>query len=72
MNILRTIIIDDDKHACERLKRLLVSFPDIIVIDSFTNSEKGFESIIKLKPDLVFLDVELENNISAFDLIKTT
>jgi len=70
MNILRTIIIDDDKHACERLKRLLVSFPDIIVIDSFTNSEKGFESIIKLKPDLVFLDVELENNISAFDLIK--
>jgi len=70
MNIQRTIIIDDEKPSCERLKRLLGSFPDINVIDCFTNSKKGFESIIKQKPDLVFLDVELENNISAFDLIK--
>jgi DNA-binding NarL/FixJ family response regulator len=70
MNILRTIIIDDEKHSCERLKRLLASFPQINVIDSFTSSRKGFEYIIKQKPDLVFLDVELENNISAFDLIK--
>jgi two-component system LytT family response regulator len=70
MDTLRTIIIDDEKPSCERLKRLLASFPDIKVIDCFTNSKKGFESIIKQKPDLVFLDVELENNISAFDLIK--
>ena len=70
MDTLRTIIIDDEKPSCERLKRLLASFPDINVIDCFTNSKKGFESIIKQKPDLVFLDVELENNISAFDLIK--
>ena len=70
MNILRTIIIDDEIHSCERLKKLLTSFSQINVIDSFTNSRKGFESIIKQKPDLVFLDVELENNVSAFDLIK--
>jgi DNA-binding NarL/FixJ family response regulator len=70
MNALRTIIIDDEKHACERLKRLLSSFPQINVIDFFTNSKQGFESITKQKPDLVFLDVELENNISAFDLLK--
>ena len=70
MNILRTIIIDDDKHACERLKRLLASFSQINVIGCFSNSRQGFESIIKQKPDLVFLDVELENNISAFDLIN--
>jgi DNA-binding NarL/FixJ family response regulator len=69
MNILRTIIIDDDKHACERLKRLLASFSQIDLVGSFTNSRQGFDGIIKQKPDLVFLDVELENNISAFDLI---
>jgi DNA-binding NarL/FixJ family response regulator len=28
------------------------------------------DSILKQKPDLLFLDVELEKNISAFDLIK--
>jgi len=70
MNTLRTIIIDDEKPSCERLKRLLASFPQINVTDCFTSSRKGFESIVKQKPDLVFLDVELEKNISAFDLIK--
>jgi DNA-binding NarL/FixJ family response regulator len=70
MNALRTIIIDDDKNACERLKRLLASFSQIDVTSCFTNSRQGFDSILKNKPDLVFLDVELENNISAFDLIS--
>jgi DNA-binding NarL/FixJ family response regulator len=70
MSPLRTIIIDDEKHSCERLKRLLASFSQINVLGSFTNSKRGFESIIDQKPDLVFLDVELENNVSAFDLIK--
>jgi DNA-binding NarL/FixJ family response regulator len=70
MNILRTIIIDDEKPSCERLKRLLSSFLQIKVIGCFTNCRQGLESILKQKPDLLFLDVELENNISAFDLLK--
>lgn len=70
MNPIRTIIIDDEKPACERLKRLLGSFSQINVIGVFTNSRQGLECIIKQKPDLVFLDVELENNQSAFDLIS--
>jgi DNA-binding NarL/FixJ family response regulator len=70
MNTLRTIIIDDEKYACERLKRLLASFPQIQVVDCLTNSRQGIEYINKQKPDLVFLDVELEKNVSAFDVIK--
>ena len=70
MNTLRTIIIDDEKYACERLKRLLASFPQIQVVGCFTNSRQGIEYINKQKPDLVFLDVELEKNVSAFDVIK--
>ena len=70
MDTLRTIIIDDEKPSCERLKRLLDSFPQINVIGCFTNSRQGLDSILKQKPDLLFLDIELEKNISAFDLIK--
>jgi two-component system LytT family response regulator len=70
MNRIRTIIIDDEKYACERLKSLLGSFSQINVIDSFTNSRQGLDCILKHKPDLLFLDVELENNQSAFDLIN--
>lgn len=69
MKPIRTVIIDDERCACERLKRLLTSFSKIQVIDSFTNSRQGFECVIKHKPDLIFLDVELENNVSAFDII---
>jgi DNA-binding NarL/FixJ family response regulator len=70
MNPIRTLIIDDEKPACERLKKLLSSFEEIRLIDAFTNSQEGLKSILKQKPDLVFLDVELENNLSAFDLMR--
>ena len=70
MKPIRTVIIDDELPACERLKRLLASFSQIQIIDSFTNSRQGFECILKHIPDLVFLDVELENNVSAFNIIS--
>jgi DNA-binding NarL/FixJ family response regulator len=69
MRPIRTIILDDEIHSCERLKRLLIPFTQIRVIGFFTNSKKGLGFIIKEKPDLIFLDIELENNISAFDII---
>jgi|WetSurSiteA1Bulk_404760.scaffolds.fasta_scaffold00310_3 DNA-binding NarL/FixJ family response regulator len=70
MNPIRTIIIDDERNACDRLKRLLSSFPHIQVLDSITNSRQGLDAILRLKPDLVFLDIELENNVSAFDILQ--
>lgn len=70
MQALRAIIIDDERYACERLKKLLVPFLQIHVIDYYINSKRGLESIIKHKPDLIFLDVELENSVSAFNIIQ--
>jgi two-component system, LytTR family, response regulator len=67
---IRTIIIDDERYACERLKRLLAPFSQINIVDCCSNSKQGIECINKQKPDLVFLDVELENNISAFDVME--
>jgi DNA-binding NarL/FixJ family response regulator len=70
MRHISTVIIDDERYACERLKRLLSSFNDIILTGYFTDSVSGVRHIIQSKPDLVFLDIELENNISAFDIIN--
>jgi len=70
MEPIRTIIIDDEKYACERLKRLLSPFSQIQVIGSLTSFRQGLDFINKQKPELVFLDVELDNNQSAFDFIK--
>jgi DNA-binding NarL/FixJ family response regulator len=70
INPIRTVVIDNERGACDRLKRLLGSFSQIQVIECFTDTVKGLEYILKQKPHLIFLDVELENNISAFDVIK--
>lgn len=72
MNQIRTIIVDDERYACERLKRLLSPFIQIKVIDYCTSSKMGIDCILNQKPDLIFLDVELENNISGFDVIDQT
>ena len=70
MEPVRTIIIDDEKYACDRLKRLLFPFSQIQVIGSLTSFRQGLDFINKQRPELVFLDVELDNNKSAFDFIK--
>ncbi len=70
MKLIRTIIIDDERYACERLKKLLNPFSQIELIGYFTNGTEGLDFIKKNKPDLVFLDVEHGNNISAFDIIE--
>ena len=70
MDHVRTIIIDDERSACERLKKLLSSFKEIELLDYFTNSDMGLDFIHKKKPDLVFLDVELDRDISGFDIMN--
>jgi DNA-binding NarL/FixJ family response regulator len=70
MNRVKAVIIDDENYACERLRRLIASFPQVDVEGSFTSSLKGLEFINKHQPELIFLDVELENNVSAFDFIQ--
>jgi len=70
MNPIRTVIIDDERPACDRLKKLLSAFSRIEVVGCFTNSSQALEYMQKNKPGLIFLDVELENNVSAFDLLE--
>jgi two-component system LytT family response regulator len=70
MRQITTVIVDDEKPACERLERLLKFIPEVQVVESFTNSVKASDFIKKNRPGLVFLDVEMDNNVSAFDVIK--
>ena len=70
MKPLSAVIIDDEQYACERLRRLLIPFSNINVINCSTSSQKGLDFIQEHKPDLVFLDVELENNKSGFEILN--
>ncbi|MFD1161221.1 MULTISPECIES: LytR/AlgR family response regulator transcription factor [Hwangdonia] len=68
--IYKTIIIDDEPPARERLLKLLKSFPDTFqVIALAEDAIDAQEKIEVLKPDLIFLDIEMPE-VSGFDLLK--
>jgi two-component system LytT family response regulator len=56
---IRTLIVDDEPLARERLRSLLESEPEIDVIAECDNGTAAVEAIREQKPSLVFLDVQM-------------
>lgn len=69
MEKLTAIIVDDEKLALNRLADLVKLFDHIEVISKEYNPVTAIESIVKLKPDVVFLDVEMPG-MTGFGLIE--
>lgn len=59
MKTWKTLIIDDEDLARQRLKRLLKPYDDFEIIGEATNGADGLEQIEKLMPELIFLDIEM-------------
>jgi two-component system LytT family response regulator len=62
------LIIDDEKLARELLREYLSSFPDIEIIGECSKGSEAVEQIDKLKPDLIFLDVQMPG-MTGFDVL---
>ncbi len=59
MKTIRTLIVDDEELARDRLRSLLTPFPDVEVVGEAEGGEEAVEKIGTLKPDLVFLDIQM-------------
>lgn len=59
MNNIKSIIVEDEFHSLERLKTLLNGFTQIDIIGEASDGETAVRIINELKPDLVFLDIQL-------------
>ncbi len=70
MKVIRSLIIDDEGLARESVRHLLKSVSDVEVIGEAGTLAAAHELICRLKPDLVFLDIELPGG-KGFDLLKT-
>jgi two-component system LytT family response regulator len=66
---IRTIIVDDVELARERVKMLLDD-PEIEIVAECENGREAIEAIQNLKPDLVFLDVQMPK-IGGFEVVET-
>ncbi len=67
---MNALIIDDDISNIELVVNLIEKYsPDIKVIGKADTVELALKLIISLKPDLLFLDIELHNK-TAFDILQ--
>lgn len=55
----KTIIIEDEQLARQRLKRLLANYAEVEIIAEAENGAQGLELINQHQPDLIFLDIEM-------------
>ncbi len=68
--MLKTILIDDELHCVETLRyELQLNCPDVEIVDTASSGQEGIQKIQALKPDLVFLDIEMPR-MSGFEMLR--
>lgn len=66
---IRTLIVDDESLARERIRDMLASDPAIEIVAECANGKEAIEAIQQYSPDLVFLDVEMPG-IDGFAVLE--
>jgi two-component system LytT family response regulator len=67
---MRALIVDDERLARAELRRLLAVHPGLQIVGEAANPDEARRAIEALRPDLVFLDVQMPGE-SGFDLLAT-
>jgi two-component system LytT family response regulator len=68
-NKIRTLIIEDEALARNLLTSYLGEIEDIEILGECENGFEGVKSINEMKPDLVFLDIQMPK-ITGFEMLE--
>jgi two-component system LytT family response regulator len=66
--VIRVLIVDDEPLARRGVKYCLKREPDTMVVGEAENATQAMAQIAGIKPDLLFLDVQMPG-LSGFDLL---
>ena len=69
MDTIKTVIVEDEAPAREILKHYLKEFPSIEVVAECADGFSGLKTITELKPQLVFLDIQMPR-LTGFEMIE--
>lgn len=69
MKRLRTIIIEDELPARELLKHYLKNHSEIEIIAECPDGFAGLKAISEMKPDLIFLDIQMPK-LTGFEMLE--
>ncbi|MBT4266596.1 MAG: response regulator transcription factor [Deltaproteobacteria bacterium] len=68
MQVIRSIIVDDEEFAVIEIREQLVPYPNVEVIDTFSDGLSGLQGINEQKPDLIFVDIEM-SGLNGFEML---
>ena len=66
---MKALIIDDERLARKELNSLLQDINEITVVGEAVNADDAYQKIKELKPDLLFLDIQMPGK-TGFDLLE--
>lgn len=66
---IRTLVVDDEPIARQVLRDELGAFADVQIAGEAANGNDALREIVRLKPDLVFLDLQMPG-MGGFDVIR--
>lgn len=67
--MLRTLIVDDEELPRQLLREYLGALPDVELVGECANGFEALKAIGELKPDLVFLDVQMPK-LDGFEVVE--
>lgn len=67
---MNAVLIDDERLARNELRKLLAAHPEVTVIGEAANAAQARESLTALRPDVIFLDVQMPGE-TGFELLQT-
>lgn len=69
MTKYRSLIIDDEILARQAIRTLLQTVPALEIVDEAANGTEAVLKILKYKPDLIFLDIQMPE-LDGFEVMK--
>jgi len=69
MSDIRIMIVEDERPARDLLRTYLQEFSDVEIIGEHDNGFDGLKAINELKPDAIFLDVQMPK-LTGFEMLE--
>lgn len=67
--MIKCLIIDDERLARQELRRILENHKNIEILDECGSADEAVTKIEELKPDLIFLDIQMPGK-NGFDVLE--
>lgn len=67
--MIRVILIDDEPLARSLLTNFLDKIQDVEIVGAYENGFEGLKGITELKPDLIFLDIQMPK-LNGFEMLE--